>query len=474
MCDRTGPDTGATLRLSALGQQDTYLLGGESPFKYEMKQHSNFRKFHRNFNVNKPSNALSGWPFGQTIKVTFRPQDMGDLLSNMYIRVKLPALSSQNYNYADRVGRHLFKTITMRADENILEIYRDDIGFIHDESFMTQSEIVSRPYSDGRFIYRSTVLSDGFKEIRTNESVVYVNIPFFFSRSYESTEHEINMQNRPYFPLCAMNKQKLEFEIEFRPQTFFTNDTTELTVDNFDIITEEIVLTPEERLFYTSKKYEMITDIFKTHPKFDTEINNDRLKLELTPEGQVRTMFFFLRYKEFEKENEPNHPTSNREDYQYFHNRFNCSIYDSYIENTDYLEDEPILSAKLYINGESLPNISYPDTQYYRYLTKLHYKLNSTARSIYTYGFSMLPKNAEPSGSLDFADIKNSRTVLDLELRNPIKQYTVHIYYKAYQVFTFENGYVTVRSKPVSYPTGTEEQDTGDNSRILYTDSFGE
>lgn len=470
MCDRSGPDTGATLCLSAIGQQDTYLLGGESPFKYDTKRHSNFRKFHRNFNIIKPSTAVDGWPFAQTVKVTFRPQDMGDLLSNMYIRMKLPALSSTNYNYADRVGRHLFKTITMRADENVLEIYRDDIGFIHDETFMTQSEMSSRPYSDGRFIYRNTVLSPNFNAIKTNESVIYVNIPFFFSRSYESTEHEINMQNRPYFPLCAMNKQKLEFEIEFRPQTFFTDDPTTLGADAFDIITEEITLTPEERLFYTSRKYEMITDVFKTHPKFDTNVNDDRLKLELTPDGQVRTMFFFLRYKEFENENEPNHPTSSDEDYQYYHNRFNCSIYDSYIDDTDYLEDEPILSAKFYINGESLPNIAYPDTQYYRYLTKLHYKLNSTARSIYTYGFSMLPKNVEPSGSLDFTDIKNSRTVLELELRNPVKQYTVHIYYKAYQVFTFENGYLTVRNKPVSYSTNTEEQGTGES--IIYYDSL--
>ena len=167
MCDRSGPNTGAALCLSAIGEQDTYLLGADSLFNYKQKRHSDFRKFHRSFNVNKPSSASSGWPFGQTVKVTFNPRNMGDLLSNMYIRVKLPGLSNGNYNYADKVGKHLFKSIIMRVDETILEIYKDDIGFIYDEMYLDHSEHVSRTYTDGRFINRETVLSPTFNLIKT-------------------------------------------------------------------------------------------------------------------------------------------------------------------------------------------------------------------------------------------------------------------------------------------------------------------
>jgi hypothetical protein len=68
MCDRSGPDTGAALCLTAIGGQDTYLLGKESLFNYDQKRHSEFRKFHRNYTVYKPNVANTGWPFGKRYK----------------------------------------------------------------------------------------------------------------------------------------------------------------------------------------------------------------------------------------------------------------------------------------------------------------------------------------------------------------------------------------------------------------------
>ena len=477
MCDRSGPDTGAALCLSALGQQDTYLLGENSPFKYESKRHSNFRKFHRSFNVNKPSSASDGWPFGQTIKVTFRPQDMGDLLSNMYIKINLPGLSDTQHNYADRVGRHLFKSITMRVDENIVEIYKDDIGFIYDEMYLDQSESASRIYTDGRFVYRESVLDQGLNFFRGLDTTVYVPIPFFFSRAYESSDYETNIHNRPYFPLCAINKQKLEFEIEFRPQTFFTDDPVDLTVKEFDIVTEEITLTPEERLFYTSRKYEMITDVFKTHPKFDIEPGEDKVKFELTPENRVKTLHFFFRNKLFENENVASNATATNQIHDYYHNRFNLGPKPSYKRAIDSLSDDVAVAAKLFIDGQELPFINYVDSHYYRYLTVLNHKFHSTPRNIYTYTFSMNPRNVDPSGSLDFTNIKNNRTTIDFQM-NPYfgtnESYTCHIYYTAYKTLTFENGYLESRSEPISYSPSLGEQGMSENSRIIYEESLAE
>jgi len=465
MCDRSGPNTGAALCLSAIGEQDTYLLGADSLFNYKQKRHSDFRKFHRSFNVNKPSSASSGWPFGQTVKVTFNPRNMGDLLSNMYIRVKLPGLSNGNYNYADKVGKHLFKSIIMRVDETILEIYKDDIGFIYDEMYLDHSEHVSRTYTDGRFINRETVLSPTFNLIKTSDTFVYVPIPFFFSRSYESSDYETNVHNRPYFPLCAINKQKLEFDIEFRPQTFFTDDPVTLSLDSFDVVTEEITVTPEERLFYTSSKYEMFTDVFKTHPKVDTEPGNDKLKIELTPQNRVKTLHFFFRNKIFEDENIASNIYSSDQLYDYYHNRFNFTPFYSYRRAIDSISDDVAISAKLVINGEDLPLINTADSHYYRYLTTLNHKFHSTPRNIYTYSFSMHPRNVDPSGSLDFTNIKNNRTTIDFKL-NPYhgttETFTCHIYYTSYQTFTFENGYLTTREEPISYSPIVEEYGTGE------------
>ena len=72
---------------------------------------------------------------------------MGDLLSNMYIKIEIPALPDQSafggkaYRYSDMLGRHLFKSITMKVDEMTLEKYQDDWGFIHDNLYADLSEI---------------------------------------------------------------------------------------------------------------------------------------------------------------------------------------------------------------------------------------------------------------------------------------------------------------------------------------------
>ena len=79
------------------------------------------------------------WPFGETIKVTMNPQNMGDLLSNMYISIKMPKINGapgNGQNYADQLGRHLFKSITMRVDELELETIYDDWMILYDELYM--------------------------------------------------------------------------------------------------------------------------------------------------------------------------------------------------------------------------------------------------------------------------------------------------------------------------------------------------
>src|SRR6056300_994572 len=107
----------AKISLKAIGKQDTYLLSkdpDESFFNYTNdKRHSDFRKYHRSKNVINPG-TINGWPFNQTIKVQFNPTNMGDLLSNMYLSITLPGIT--NGNYADQVGRHILKSVTMFVD----------------------------------------------------------------------------------------------------------------------------------------------------------------------------------------------------------------------------------------------------------------------------------------------------------------------------------------------------------------------
>ena len=135
----------AKISLKAIGKQDTHLLSKDpedSFFNYKNdKIHSDFRKYHRSRNVINPG-AISGWPFGQTIKVQFNPQNMGDLLSNMWLSITIPRLTDfgGGKNYADQLGRHILKSVTMFVDELEVETIHDDWGIIYDELYLEISE----------------------------------------------------------------------------------------------------------------------------------------------------------------------------------------------------------------------------------------------------------------------------------------------------------------------------------------------
>ena len=567
--------SGAAVSLHAIGKHESYIHSenlDESIFNYNPKTHSHFTKFHRTTVVNKSPTSPT-WPFNERIKVTFNPQNMGDLLSNMYVMIKLPGLT-QDKNYSDQVGRHLIKSVTMRVDEIEVEKIFDDWMIIHDELYLEVSEKVSNRFILNRMLGFDT--SSAQRAYASLDSEVIIPLPFFFSRKYSSDEYPTNEPNRPFFPLCAIHKQKIEFEFEFHPQNFFTNSVDTIQLDNFKIVTEEFTIDPVERLYLKNKEYTMITDVVKKHPTIETVPGVDNIQTNLVPNNRVKSIHWFLRNSRFEdtsvsalpvefdtydiyvrevitgaeqftlknlsfftalttggvttfsrvnfsldpilrnndigntetvgtvfsteynivpwvgltastttpiisvvvpansfiekftfeyyttdssriisgkrytnipgfnivKNDEQNPvllatdpisdfisdtedtftqsysitldtsvfrvPDANFSDYHYLQNRFNFS------KNPDFDEEftffNPVMkSAKFFIQGVDLPNISSTTDGYYKYMVPYQKRLSRPVRNIYTYSFSINPINVNPSGSLDFSEIQSEK-----------------------------------------------------------------
>ena len=445
MCDTSGPNTGSIVSLNAIGKQDTYLLEDDpihSFFKYEPKKHANFTKFHKSLNVNKPNSSLTSWPFGETIKVMYNPRNMGDLLANMYVTFELPALTGSDSYYADQIGRHIFKSVTMRVDETVVEKFHGDWGIIYDELYLDESEKRTKRYTLNRNNAEDTSLLSGNQILAQNKSRVYIPIPLLFSRKYESDEYETNKPNRPYFPTCAIHKQKLQFEFEFHKQTFFTNETDNITINSFDIVTEEITLEPIERSYIANKRHVLVTDIVKKHPTLDIPAGIQNAKLELVPKTPVKTLNWFFRQTAFENEDIVTGGTTLLANV--FANRYNFSSNVEYSINNEFY-NPPMSSAKIFVNGEDVPNVQDSDHKYFKYVVPFSSRLSRPLRNIYTYAFSMNPINVEPSGMLDFSQLQSNRTVLDINMKVGLSSdYTLHLYYVGYQTFIFENGIMTL------------------------------
>ena len=289
----------AKISLKAIGKQDTYLLSkdpDDSFFNYkELLRHSEFRKYHRSRNVVNPG-QVPKWPFGQTLKVEFNPTNMGDLLSNMWLSITMPGITDGNY--ADQLGRHILKSVTMFVDEIEVEKIFDDWMVIHDELYLEVSEKVSNRFILNRMLGFDT--SSAQRAYASLDSEVIIPLPFFFSRKYSSDEYLSNEPNRPFFPLCAVHKQKIEFEFEFHPQNFFTNSVDTIQLENFKIITEEFTIDPVERLYLKNKEYTMITDLVKKHPTIETLPGVDTVQTNLVPNSRVKSIHWFLRNTLFE------------------------------------------------------------------------------------------------------------------------------------------------------------------------------
>ena len=289
----------AKISLKAIGKQDTYLLSkdpDDSFFNYkDLIRHSEFRKYHRSRNIVNPG-QVPKWPLGQTLKVEFNPTNMGDLLSNMWLSITLPGITDGNY--ADQVGRHILKSVTMFVDDLEVEKLHDDWGIIYDELYLEMSEKVANRFLVNRNLgYDASVGAEVFARSSTE---VVIPLHFFFSRKYASDEHPTNKPNRPYFPICSIHKQKILFELEFHNQEFFTNTTDTLELQSFNLVTEEITLSGEERQYFASKPHTLTTDIVKKHPVVTSELNKDSIKNNLVPSIPVKCFHWFLRNQKFE------------------------------------------------------------------------------------------------------------------------------------------------------------------------------
>jgi hypothetical protein len=440
----------AKISLKAIGKQDTYLLSNdpeESFFNYTTnRRHSDFRKYHRNKNVVKPSADITGWPFNKTIKVEFNPRNMGDLLSNMWLSITIPGISDGNY--ADQLGRHILKSVTMYVDDIEVEKIHDDWGIIYDELYLEMSEKVANRFLVNRNLGFDDATLPAYKTKAQYDSDLVIPLHFFFSRKFASDEYASNKPNRPYFPVCSIYKQKIEFEFEFHKQTFFTDTTDTLSLESFNIVTEEITVSPEERKFLASEKQTIVTDLVRKHPSIISELNRDVIKNNLVPNIPVKCIHWFLRNTVFEDDNLVKEVGETDEDLYYVHNRFNfSSALDFAGENTFFY---PLMSeASFYVNGNKLPNITKTDHTYFKYVVPFQKRLARPIRNIYTYSFSMNPINVEPSGNLDFSQIQSEKTNIEVKLDTSIidvktETFSLNMYYTGYQTFVFDRGFMSV------------------------------
>lgn len=515
----------AKISLKAIGMQDTHLLSKnieeDSIFNHTLKQHSNFIKKHNNKIIY--NSQTTGWPFGRTIKVEYNPQNMGDLLSNIWIKIKVPKIpGNTGQTHAPWIGRHFIKNITMFVDETKIEELTGDWMAMNDFLFTDPSEFVTSfdLLNYGIMNYWQNSLgfvsgSPGATQtafLNRYDHDVLIQLPFFFCGYHGTREYKQNQSNHTYFPVCAVHKQKIFFEITFYKQSFWSEVTSEqFELDTFNIITEEIYISQEERNYIISNEYNLTAQTINKHPDAVSEPNigpqtnrNKTVSINLTPNIPVSSIHWAIRNTAWENEDDPiGRPiylTPQTRHKLNFFNRFNFTAlehgeagfarftpsnrYAAGLFTVDLQNGRDIMkSAKFFINDAQLPKINNNSSIYFSYYTHMQHfmPVSSTLQPVYTYSFSLYPKNSQPSGYLDFSQLKSDKTKLEIILdmsdenisndeEDPPNLYSnslfnepywtsqspsdvnpnwftgacrVLIYYKGYEQFRFVNGFIS-------------------------------
>lgn len=455
--------TGAMIALNALGLQNTVLSNLEyspetSMFTPIERSPTQFIRSYRCYKeIN--SNAIPNWPFDQFFTFTLKPKMMGDLLTNVFLKITLPAISPAA-SWGPQPGIGLLKSAQFYVGSTLVE---EIDSYIWNYTLMNVTTAAAAAYP--AITKKNDVSSVPYYKYGT--LALYLPLPFWFSRVFyrqnaqEDSDTDkmyrdsVDTNFNSYFPVCSVYNQELYIKLQFNSLSFISSATSISTVPEFSIVTEEISLSDTERLFWRNSKFSQLIRINQKLAQYNTSSLNDILnagtatdktpglfKYKVSSTIPVKTLiWFFINRKYIEKSNE-------------YLNRYNTSS-TTYRFNT--VKNSLISAIELQKNTQTISfitdsrNDSVASSLYFLCIDKYESGINIPLSPIFTYSFDVSSSLYEDSGSTNYSIMNKTDTytlinyfVNDVTLLSEI--YTFFCYCRGYLVLDFQNGYMNVRS----------------------------
>jgi hypothetical protein len=425
-----GFSSGSVMALHAIGPQEDHLLledFSKSQWNPEFKRYTNSVMYQRVIPFPPPNPSYQN----QTIQLELLPTELGHLLSNMYLKVTMPALPT-GAQYSSQIGRALIKQVDLLVNETVIETLYDDWYIIRDQMFLDADEQTGMFQAVGGSNINSQVSTD-----------YIIPLEFFFCRRKTHNDQDDERLRRPYFPLCAMWNQRLYVRFTFQPNTWWCNvvapHTTDLVLPK--LVTEEILLENAEKLYYTNTPLKYIVNRVKKESTLTFSAGNPQL--QLTASFPVQTLVWFFRNKNYED------VTSGL----YSDSRYNYGYTTQYIQTgiqlnfpsgvSNYVD--VIDTAKITLNNVDILS-TFQGSLYYTFKQPMEHGLSIPSKSIYSYSFGLTPKEYNQGGYLNFSKLNSQTTTLTLVF-NPsyatqISQgYNLYMFYYGYTLLEFQGGF---------------------------------
>ena len=388
---------GALLQLAARGIQDTFLTSNPSihHFKKVFKQYTPFAIEQLKLDFN------GDVQFGK--KITCIIPKKGDLLSNMYLNVKLPPLVKTSGDFAgwtNSVGNAMIEYVELEVGGCVVDKQYGLFLEVWDELIDTKIENILLGKYDTNLVLGDSAI---------NNTEYYVPLRFWFHNDFASS-----------LPLISLRNHEVKIHIKLRPFSellHYDGDTPPITTNLSDInITANYVfLHDEERKKYINSDHKFFITQLQLNPILSFGAGTKNFKTSLDFNHPCKEMIWVFTETDSEDNND----------------WFNFS---KRVPNGD-LVTELMQSCSLSLDGADRFS---QNEKFFRSVQHELHHTNISNKHVYTYSFSQNPEEWTPSGSLNFSKINDA--VMYFNMIDSVPPFKLYIFALTYNWFIIKKG----------------------------------
>lgn len=373
------------VQLETSGPQDRFFTVDPdyTHFLQSFRRHSNYST---EYVYMKPENEAD---FGKKVKFTI-PQNQGDLIKTLSVKVTLPALtSSYDIGYIESIGHALIEYADIIIGGEVVQRITSDYLQIYSEHNFTQTKQKALEKLIGKYSLRTsaTRVSDssiiGFLGKASTEQQYFIDLPFYFYRNPKLA-----------IPICAITKQEVEIEIKLRDYTDLIIDTSDGTykslaykpsITNFQLCSEIVFVDICERVkIKTTKRDYTITQLQQNVFDIDQNVSTGKFKLSFI--NPVKELYFIIQRQ-------------NVTPFDYDNTLLISNDKLVLYENLDYLN--------LTLDGEDIITEETGNVIFLKAVQgAIHHSKTQLIRRFYSYSFACEPEQWYPTGQVNFSLVK--------------------------------------------------------------------
>jgi len=345
---------------------------------------------------------------------------------------------NNNYNFAwiKNIGINIIDYIQFEIGGNIIDKQYGEWLYIWNKINKTtyQNKTLDILYGN---IPELTTYNNSIKKTYD----LYIPLKFWF-----------NINSGLSLPILAFRYQQININLKLNKlsnciYTDYINENNflenNIQLNNIQLLVNYVFINNDERIKFTSTKLEYLIEQ-NNFKLYKLKINNINYKININLYNPVKNFIWTIQLK------------SNLDKYNLINKFTNYTVEnydDSLTQNTSLfykitekntLDLKSILDqAQIELNG--IPILKFKNYKYYNYLQPYMHYDKTPDDGIYSYNFSLHPLNKQPSGSINFTNIKKTNIILNLNKdfianANDDDQILVKLYIKNYNILKINNG----------------------------------